>query len=578
MDAVEQRQIRGEFMPLSILRAVWKRKLLILSTWLVISIIGAIVVYRLPAVYQARSVILIEQQRIPERYVAPTVNEDLSNRLNRISQQILAYEPLLRLIEEFNLYESERTRMVEEEIVQMLRDKISVSLVQGWAQRNAPAFQIVFEGDDPSVVAQVTNRLSTLFIDENLRTRSNQALGTAEFLTNQLEDFRQEVERQEELLREYRTRNMGELPQQERVLLSEVQRLQGEIVRCDTDVERARQSKILYENSLTSAQNSLDMLRQMAKEQARAAASGQPVTTSSGAIRLTPEQTELNRALEQLAALEARYSDSHPDVIRGRSQVEVLRQRVEAAAKAAAEEPQEAEATIPSAATGGADSEKIPISSDMAQSMARELDRINQLQVQISLLDDDIKAAQTRRQELVGRLGAEQGRLGRIPMHEQELSKVVRDYDISVRNYQALLDKRIEADLASELETRQKAEKFTVLEPARLPEKPIRPDRELLMLVTCGAGLVVGCLLGFGTELRSNVLLGEWELPPNVAVLGQVPMIQLEPDSAAAEPTGARSGRSTSRLPKRALIASSVILSVAALAVATSFYLGWISF
>src|SRR5690606_27907774 len=102
---------------------------------------------------------------------------------------------------------------------------INVSLVQGWAQRNAPAFQIVFEGSDPSVVAQVTNRLSTLFIDENLRTRANQALGTSEFLTTQLEEFRGEVERQEERLREYRVSNMGELPEQERVMLSEITRL-----------------------------------------------------------------------------------------------------------------------------------------------------------------------------------------------------------------------------------------------------------------------------------------------------------------------------------------------------------------
>ena len=134
MDAVEQRQIRGEFMPLSILRALWKRKLVILGVWALVSAIGAVVIYRLPAVYQARSVVLIEQQRVPERYVVSTVNEDLSNRLNRISQQILAYEPLLRMIEEFNLYVDDRGRLVEEEIVQRLRQKINVSVVQGWAR------------------------------------------------------------------------------------------------------------------------------------------------------------------------------------------------------------------------------------------------------------------------------------------------------------------------------------------------------------------------------------------------------------------------------------------------------------
>ena len=423
-------------------------------------------------------------------------------------------------------------------------------------------------------MAQVTNRLATLFINENLRTRSNQALGTSEFLNTQLEDFRQEVERQEEAMRDYRMRNMGELPQQERVLLSEVQRLQSEIVRLDTEVERARQNKLLYENSLTSAQNSLAMFQQMAKDQARAAASGQPVATSSGGIRLTPEQIELNRALETLAALEARYSPSHPDVLRARTQVEGLSRRVQAGASAAAgpEPAEQASASGPPSAPTSS-----PMSSDMMQAISREQDRINQLQVQISLLDDDIRSAHARRQEYVGRLAMEQARLSRIPMHEQELSKVVRDYEISVRNYQALLDKRIEADLASELETRSKAERFTVLEPARLPEKPIRPDRELLLMMTCGGGFVLGCLLGFGAELRKNVLLGEWELPPNVVILGQVPHIHFDPEAAEGVSSGARPSRISKWFPRRTIIASSLILSLA-LVVATSFYFGWISF
>ena len=569
---LEQLQIRSEFLPLSILRALWKRKLLILATWVAISAIGAVVVYRLPAVYQSRSVILIEQQRIPERYVLPTVNEDLSNRLNRISQQILQYESLLRLIEEFNLYADERGSMVEEEMVERFRKMVNVSLVQGWAQRNAPAFQIVFEGSDPSVVAQVTNRLSKLFIDENLRTRANQALGTSEFLTTQLEEFRGEVERQEERLREYRVSNMGELPEQERVMLSEITRLQSEINRADGEVERARQSRLIYENTLSSARDRLQMYEDLAKREQSVVADGG--TVMSNGQRVLPEAVELRRAEETLAALLARYSDSHPDVRNVRSQIEVLTKRV---AALNAEEPAEPEPepTPTSTQTAGQQSAERPNSAGMVQAILGERSRIKEIELQIGLLDDAVRKAQTDRQKLMARLGETQFRLSRIPMHEQELSKVVRDYDSSRRNYQSLLDKRIEADLASELEIRQKAEKFTVLEPARLPERPIRPDRELLMMITCGAGLFVGCLLGFGTELRANVLLGEWELPPNVTVLGQVPLIQL--DGEAAEGAGARGKRAGSKTAKRALIASSVIVSLVVVA-ATSFYFGWIKF
>lgn len=574
MDVVEQRQIRSEFMPLSILRALWKRKILIVSIWLVVCAIGAVVVYRLPAVYQARSVVLIEEQRIPTRYILPTVNEELSNRLNRISQQILAYEPLLRLIEEFNLYEDERGYMVEEEIVEELRSTIKVSLVEGWAQRNAPAFQIVFEGPDASVVAQVTNRLSTLFIDENLRTRANQALGTSEFLTNQLEEFRAEVERQEDMMREYRISNMGELPEQERVLLSEITSLQSELNRMDGEVERARQNKLIYENTLNSARERLKLYEDMAeREQAQIQNGG---TVVSNGVRMTPEEVELRRAKEMLAGLLARYSESHPDVKRVQSQIQVLQERVDSGATE--QESTTAEAAAGETAGGETAGEETaavrPPSAGISQAILGEKSRIKEIEVQLELLDDTVRNAETERQQLLAQLEATQSKLSRIPLHEQELSKVVRDYNSSVKNYESLYAKRLEADLASELETRQKAEKFTVLEPARLPEKPIRPDRELLLMIVCGGGLFASCLLGFGAELRSNVLLGEWELPPNVTVLGQVPLIQFEGESSGG---GAASAKSGSRLPKRALIASSVILSVAAV-VATSVYFGWISF
>jgi hypothetical protein len=240
------------------------------------------------------------------------------------------------------------------------------------------------------------------------------------------------------------------------------------------------------------------------------------------------------------------------------------------ASSAEATEPTEVEATTEEASAR-------PPSAGMAQAILGEEARIKEIKVQLGLVDDSVKRAQAEREVLSGKLAATQARLGRIPLHEQELSKVDRDYESKVRNYESLYAKRMEADLASELETRQKAEKFTVLEPARLPERPIRPDRELLLLITCGAGLFAGCLLGFGTELRSNVLLGEWELPPNVTVLGQVPMIHFDGDSQDGGSQGARAGRSGGRIPKRALIASSVILSLAVV-VATSVYFGWISF
>ena len=156
---------------------------------------------------------------------------------------------------------------------------------------------------------------------------------------------------------------------------------------------------------------------------------------------------------------------------------------------------------------------------------------------------------------------------------------MVRDYETSQKNYSQLLDKRMEADLAQEMETRQKAEKFSVLEPARLPEKPIRPDRTVLLLITSGGGFVFSCLLGFAIELRRNVILGEWEMPPDVVLLGHVPVIEVETEGLDADADGDAAGtRSAGRsFPRKLVIASSLALSVLA-AVVGSVYFGWIEF
>ncbi len=577
MDVFEERQTtRGEFMPLSILRAVWKQKLLIVSLWVAIWALGALVVYQLPAVYQARTVILIEHQRIPERYVASTVNEDLSNRLNRISQQILSYEPLLRLIEEFDLYADERDALVQEEVVSMMRENIDVRLVDGWAKTTAPAFQITYEGDDPSVVAQVTNRLATLFINENLRTRANQALGTQEFLTNQLEDRRREVERQEELLRDFRTRHMGELPEQQNLLLGELRRIEAELERIDAAKNRAEQNKVLYDGQLGTAQSTLEMLKRLEAQQ-RARLEGMGLSPSASLSAGDPTRAllrEVDTEQRRLIELESRYSEQHPDVTAQRGRVTRLQAMLdEAAAKS--------ERASVSIAGASSDGETAAAGTDdpdtlVGQSVMREMERVDKLRVQLQLVDVDLVDLDRRRSRALGEVANVEAKLGRMPMHEQELKKVSRDYGISEESYRKLLDKRLEADLASEMETRQKAERFSLLEAARLPEKPVRPDRPMLLAMVCGAGIFAGALLGFGVELRKNVILGEWEMPPDVAMLGQVPFIRFDQELSEPEAAG-QSGRSTRKFQRWAIIAAALVLSVL-VAAATSLYFGWISF
>lgn len=574
MEQFEDRiTIRGEFMPLSILRALWKRKLLIFLTWLIVSAVGAAIIYQLPAVYQARTVILIEGQRIPTRMVTTTVNEDLASRLNRISQQILSYEPLLRLIEEFDLYREERGTKVQEEIVSEMRDNIDVRIVDGWTKSEAPAFQISFEGPDPSVVAQVTNRLATLFINENLRARANQALGTTEFLNSQLEEARRKVERQEEQLRNFRLGHMGELPEQQAVLLAKLRNLEAELSRMDASETRAAQSKLMLENSLGAAESNLEMLKRIQEqERLRLSQMGlgdvDPTDPNRGLI------IELDRARANRDSLAARYSNSHPDVVAASATVTQMEQRLREAQEQWARSQKESAANVAEETPEAEGDDPI-----QAQVVLREMERIQTTKVQLQLLEDDLKSIGERRAAVRSEMASLQASMARLPINDQELRKVVRGYDNAQQNYSSLLAKSMEAGLAQEMETRQKAEKFSTLEPARLPEKPIRPDRGMLLAITCGSGLALGCFLGFGVELRRNVILGEWEMPPEVPLLGHIPIIVVDEGGLDGDPDSDGAGiRGPGRFfPRKLVIASSLALSVLVV-VATSVYFGWIPF
>src|ERR1035438_9617515 len=151
-----------------------------------------------------------------------------------------------------------------------------------------------------------------------------------------------------------------------------------------------------------------------------------------------------------------------------------------------------------------------------------------------------------------------EGKLSRLPVREQEMAMVTRDYEISKANYKSLLDKKLSAEMSTDMERRQKSERFTVIDPARVPEKPFKPNRPLFWSFGVAAGLLIGIALGGALELRHNVFLGEWELPAGVVVLGRLPYIDM-----TAPPTPPGSGGLRGLLHNRkmrfAVVSSAVV-------------------
>jgi len=183
----------------------------------------------LPDVYESTATILVERQQVPEAFVQTTVTSGIDLRLQTITQQVLGRSRLEGLINRFGLYADVLQRVSLEEVIETMRKDIV--LEQKGKQQNrgkddpTVAFTISYKGRNPQQVAQVTNTITSFYIDENLKVREQQAAGTAEFLGAQLTEVKQKLEEQEKRLSQFKERYMGELPEQLSANLAVLERL-----------------------------------------------------------------------------------------------------------------------------------------------------------------------------------------------------------------------------------------------------------------------------------------------------------------------------------------------------------------
>jgi polysaccharide biosynthesis transport protein len=506
--------------PLSIARMIWKQKSIIVLLWTVVTIAVAVYVQQLPSIYSTSALIILDSQKIPERYVSATVNSDVQDRFATISQHILSSSHLKKIIDQFDLYREERKTRFPEEILSMLRREIAITPEKNVTGTRPGAFRISYEGQNPAVVAQVVNQIANLYIEENLKTREEQAGGTSDFIDAQLAAAKQKLDELEATVSSYKVQHNGELPQQEGSLNGVLARLQIELETNRDAMNRVTTSKLMLENSLSVAQESL---ASELRARSRAAA---PVAAATSAVPMeaNPPRRQSDILRDQLQALRARYSDEHPDVVMLVNKIN----RVHAAEATDADRPliprTRIAATAPSKETLGVVSE--PGVAEHTQDMRQARERIAGLNTQIAIAERELTSKATEQKRILSDIHTYQSRVTRLPIREQEMAQITRDYDMAKTNYRSLLDKKISADMAADMERRQKAERFTIADTARVPAKPTRPNRMVLRGAGCAVGLIFGLVIGLGWEVRTRSLLGDWQIPAGVAVIARIPHIE----------------------------------------------------
>ncbi len=456
----------------------------------------------LPERYKSSTLILVEQPSMPRDYVKPNVNEDVQEHLQNITQQILSRTRLLHIIDELNLYAKDRRRLSPDEIVDRMRKDIEVELVQN-AEKRVTAFKINYSAEGAAVAQQVTSKLTSLFINENLEVRQQQSEGTTKFLEDQLETARQNLAAQEEKVREYKGQHIGELPTQLGSNLQILSGLQSQLQTEERALDTSKQQQVYLETLLREYQT----LRS-------------PKGPDGAPMGLAAVDQELDKLKAQLADLTSRYKDRFPEVHQLKQQI------------AAMEKMRDQLLANPSPKSSGAQADNNAARSADGGTEIQNQPQLLQLQSQLRANQIEIKNHEQMISDLKSKISDYQGRLNQEPVREQQLADLTRGYDQSKATYDELLKKKNESAMATSMELLQQGEHFRMIDPPSLPIKPSFPNR----LKFCGIGLVVGVLLGAGVvaafELMDDRVYSEQELKAllPVSVMSEIPAITTPAD------------------------------------------------
>jgi polysaccharide chain length determinant protein (PEP-CTERM system associated) len=389
-----------------------------------------------------------------------------------MTQQILSRTSLEKIIRALNLFSINGSAKDIDGRVNKLRKMINIEI-----NRN-DTFKLSFEHESPQTAMEVTARLASLFIDENVRSREQQAAGTTAFMNTEVERLRKELEEQESIVNLYKSQHQKDLPEQLDANLRTLEQMRRELESGMLRLTSLEERKALIEETRIATASIFD---------------------GSGAARSILSRAGIDSRKRELELLRARYSDKHPDVVRLKQEIENT--PVE-------ETPQTAGAEV--ARTSSGDSSRTQFADIQSNAVASEVTMLRQ-----------------RNNKLQSEIAAYQDRVNTTPIRAIELSKITRNYDITLNKFRELLSKEFDSQLSENMERKQKGEQFQVVDPPSLPESPVAPNRPRLLLVGLLLGLAAAVGAAFLIANLDNSIRGNEDLDgmTNLPLLAMLPVV-----------------------------------------------------
>jgi polysaccharide chain length determinant protein (PEP-CTERM system associated) len=473
---------------------------------LVASVVG---VYLYPDSYSSQAVVKIVPQQVPQNMVQSAINQQMSDRINSMAQTILSRTVLTTIINSFGLYQRERGRMPIEDVIEQMKKNILIQPVAsptGTADR-IPAFAVSFSYENRLLAQRVVQDLVSRFIDENIRNRSNATFQTTQFIKDQLDDARKELNTAEDKVASFRMQNNGKLPDQVESNMRQLAALQAQATYLSSRISTANQEKLQMESNIRIFKDQISNLTKDASQLQNA-----PERKSE---RVLEAEHEVTNWENQLAVLRQHYKDSFPDVQNAIARVAGAHKNLE---EVQSEETAKKQDTP---VNPGATQQTVRESRDLEASVRR-------FESAIEARDLDLQDSTRELKRVNDTIKGFQGRIETIPLGEKEYADLMRDRDLVKEKFIDLSGKLGKAEIAQEMEGRKQGETLELLDPASLPTTPTEPKRPVVISIGAGLGLLLGIVIAGGREMKDTSLknLKDVRAYTQMAILGSVPLLE----------------------------------------------------
>ncbi len=480
----------------------YRWKYVVLATFLLILAASIAMALLLPATYKSEGIILIESQEIPENLVETTVTSYAAQRIEIIRQRIMTTQKIMTIVNKYDLFADQRQNVSPSVLVRIFSKNIDVEMIEanvtdpnsGQTKKATIAFNVSYTDGSPQVAQQVANELVSEFLSENVRTRTERAAETLTFLRDEADKFEAKVKALEKKIAVFKDENRDSLPELLEFNLERVSNLQEELASHNS------QALMLTDQIATLSSDLVQIDPQLPA----------PRVAGNQTALLTPAQ-ELQQRKRELANMKAKYSDSHPDVVRLEKQITNL--TVQAGE---------------SAATPGA--EKTALGNE------RQMNPVYlQIKSKIDSSEREVARLQEAQAAIKQRLADYEQRVYKTHQVSRAYDDLTRDHENNMAKYSELRAKQLQAELAQNLEIENKGETFTLIEPPLVPTKAESPNRPKII----AAGILASTGGGLGMAMLLEMLFGGVRGYPAISQLtGTSPLvvignIQTQADTSA---------------------------------------------